>query len=74
MNSSAINYNSVNDFPIGIFLLFDFNMVLLIQLVIDDFAMINFSTYGRVNKKVFAFVDPNCWNSISILIVQYLPQ
>ena len=66
MNSNPITLDAIDDLTIGIFLLFDFKMNPLIDLVIKVFPVIMVSTNSRANMKISIFVNPNGWNSITI--------
>ena len=71
MNGNPVTRDAIDDHTIWIFLLFDFEMDPLIDLIINVFAMIMVSTNSRADMKVFVFIDPNGWNSITVCY--YIP-
>ena len=66
MNGNPVTLDAIDDLTIWFFLLFDFEMDPLIDLIINVFVMITVSTNGRGHMKVFVFTDPNGWNSITV--------
>ena len=69
MNGNPVTRDAIDDHTIWIFLLFDFKMDPLIDLITNIFVMIRVSINGRGHMKVFVFTGPNGWNSITVYFI-----